>query len=124
MKRTVQLQEEHFSCAICFEVAENAVESECCHNLFCEECAKQIKQCPTCRKARFLTKTNILVRRMIEELEIECPFCNSLLQRGNLEQHKKNCKDKPLEEIPTESLSNEKKGNNYPFKVQRHNLNI
>lgn len=90
--------ENEFLCPICLEVAEDAVETECCNHAYCEQHAKTIAEnggtCPTCRKSPFRYRPAIIVRRLIGNLPVTCPFCNSpTIQRGNLEDHKKSCKN-------------------------------
>ena len=92
--------EDEFLCPICLELAEDAVETECCNHAYCEEHAKTIAAgggtCPTCRTTPFRYKSAIMVRRMINNLTTECPFCKSSnVQRGNLEDHKRICLKRP-----------------------------
>lgn len=92
--------EDEFLCPICLEVAEDAVETECCNHAYCEEHATTIAAgggaCPTCRKTPFRYRPAIIVRRLIGNLPAECPFCKSTtIQRGNLEDHKKSCAKRP-----------------------------
>lgn len=90
--------ENEFLCPICLEVAEDAVETECCNHAYCDQHAKTIAAkggtCPTCRKSPFCYRPAIIVRRLIGNLPATCPFCNSTtIQRGNLEDHKKSCRN-------------------------------
>ena len=92
--------EEEFQCPICLELAEDAVETECCNHAYCEEHAKTIAagggMCPTCRATPFRYRPAVMVRRLINNLPTECPFCKSAtIQRGNLEDHKKTCSKRP-----------------------------
>ena len=90
--------EDEFKCPICLDLAENAVETECCNHAYCEVHAKpfEAKSCPTCRTTPFRYKPAIIVRRMINNLTTECPFCKSSnVQRGNLEDHKRTCSKRP-----------------------------
>ena len=91
--------EEEFRCPICLEVAKDAVETECCNHAYCEEHAKTIadggSSCPTCRKTQFRYRPAMMARRVIGNLPAECPFCESTVQLGNLEDHKKICSKTP-----------------------------
>ena len=92
--------EEEFQCPICLVLAENAVETKCCNHAYCEEHAKTIAagggKCPTCRTTPFRYRPAVMARRIINSLPTECPFCkSSSIQRGNLEDHKKNCSKRP-----------------------------
>ena len=42
------LSDDRWLCPICLDIFEDAVETPCCHNLFCEECIKRTPQCPLC----------------------------------------------------------------------------
>ena len=52
-KGTMEFQiadEELLLCKICYEVEMNALFYDCGHVAACEECARQVDQCPVCRK--------------------------------------------------------------------------
>ena len=42
------LSDDRWLCPICLDIYEDAVETPCCHNLFCEECIKKTPTCPLC----------------------------------------------------------------------------
>jgi len=42
------LSDDRWSCPICLDIFEDAVEVPCCNNLFCEKCIKQSRTCPLC----------------------------------------------------------------------------
>ena len=106
---TIQLADDNFKCPICLDFAENAVESVCCHKIFCERCVHQLDRCPTCKNPYFRITSNISIRRIIGEIPAECPFCKNGIQRGNLEDHKANCSKRPFEcVLPSCKFSSEK----------------
>ena len=87
--------EEEFTCPICLEVAEDAVETSCCHHIYCQKCIDDMpvsmRRCPQCRSL-FTANVTYVVRRMIGNLSVNCPYqCNSKITRSELEAHKINC---------------------------------
>lgn len=61
---------EEVRCPICLNVAEDAVESVCCHHVFCYGCADGLHSftCPLCRRNDFRVKSNIPLQRVIHKL--------------------------------------------------------
>ena len=49
---------------VCLELPDLAVESDCCHQLFCESCAAPIRECPTCRNSPLCVRPSIALRRL------------------------------------------------------------
>ena len=78
------------TCPICLEVATNAVESECCTTIYCEQCAVLNRSCPTCRNSPFYMKPNMLARKMINSIPVKCD-CGSDVARADLKEHQKLC---------------------------------
>ncbi|KAK6190887.1 hypothetical protein SNE40_002658 [Patella caerulea] len=88
--------EDNFICAICLEVADAAVETSCCHHIFCESCLDRLQDnaCPTCR-ARYTATPSFLARRIIGGLEIECIYnCGIKLTRSEKKSHELTCPKK------------------------------
>ena len=79
------------TCAICLEVAsvDSAVETSCCHHLFCLSCIENVQPCPSCRKQGFQTIPAYFARRLIGNLITECPNdgCTAKMTRSNLANH-------------------------------------
>jgi len=42
------LSDDRWLCPICLDIYDDAVETPCCHNLFCEKCIKRTPTCPLC----------------------------------------------------------------------------
>ena len=42
------LSDDRWLCPICLDIFEDAVETPCCHNLFCEKCISKTATCPLC----------------------------------------------------------------------------
>ena len=84
-------------CGICLDVATKAVETSCCHQLFCEPCLapKEVKNCPMCRK-QLRTWPNLVIRRIIGKLKQPCIFCHVPIERSNLEAHQETCPERLL----------------------------
>ncbi|UJR38104.1 hypothetical protein I4U23_030784 [Adineta vaga] len=82
------------TCAICLDVAsaENAIETSCCHHLFCFTCITTVETCPVCRQTNFKTIPAYFARRMIGNMFIQCPStgCKEKITRSNLMDHLSN----------------------------------
>ena len=85
------MNSDEFSCIVCLEICDNAVETVCCSHLLCHSCTQNMNDCPMCRKNPFRTNPSRAVRRMIGKLEVPCPKCNALVQRCNLKDHESVC---------------------------------
>eukprot|EP00930_Biecheleria_cincta_P035756 TRINITY_DN24575_c0_g1_i1.p1 TRINITY_DN24575_c0_g1~~TRINITY_DN24575_c0_g1_i1.p1 ORF type:complete len:791 (-),score=106.13 TRINITY_DN24575_c0_g1_i1:141-2480(-) len=108
-KEDEQTEEEdlssQFLCPICLEVCDEAVETPCCHNLFCQHCLlsaeHHIEKCPLC-KCKLQTANvvaNVPVRRMISDLPCRCRFqgCSAKLRRRERLLHEVQCEFEPLQ---------------------------
>jgi hypothetical protein len=61
-------------CAICHDVFKDPIcFKEYCGHTFCDDCAKEIRSCPTCRKEVSGTVPNFFARETIGALEVNCP---------------------------------------------------
>ncbi|ESO97596.1 hypothetical protein LOTGIDRAFT_181575, partial [Lottia gigantea] len=92
--------EDHFVCPICIEFAEDAVETTCCHNIYCHACITSIHkdECPTCRasKPKYKFEVSHLARRLIGGMEMTCPFgCGTVVPRSEKKGHELTCINKP-----------------------------
>lgn len=85
--------EKEFACAICFEVCNDAVETGCCHHIYCQNCVVSLTSCPECRAEPFSCSPAIAIRRIISNLPYQCPNdgCNQMTSRGNLKDHLVTC---------------------------------
>lgn len=97
--------EDEFNCSICLEIAENAVETSCCHHLFCEVCLNRHKsdECPQCRR-HFKALVSHIPRRIIGNMPTTCPYdnCGVSLCRADLSEHQRHC-DKRTYTCPKEN---------------------
>ena len=75
-----------FECPICYEIADDAVETSCCHQLFCDKCLKCVETCPLCRK-KFKVSPNFSIRRIIGTLKVNCEYCHEEYARSDLKHH-------------------------------------
>ncbi|CAF1288332.1 unnamed protein product [Rotaria sp. Silwood1] len=79
------------TCAICLDIAsvDNAVETSCCHHVFCLPCIEKVKPCPTCRTENYQTTPAYFARRFIGNLTVACPNdgCTVKVSRSNLANH-------------------------------------
>ena len=93
------LSDDRWCCPICLEIFEDAVETSCCNNLFCEKCIKMARTCPLCNKPMSgHLKPNIPIRRLVLELNINCPNneCKSIVRRCDQERHISDCDFTPV----------------------------
>ncbi|CAI2385919.1 unnamed protein product [Moneuplotes crassus] len=99
------LSDDRWVCPICLDIFDDAVETPCCHNLFCEKCivmahlANDLQNkidCPLCNKRydRNELIPNIPIRRLVNELSIKCINieCHQVFKKGDLQKHLKICK--------------------------------
>ena len=93
---SIVLNQSEFQCAICLDIAENVVETRCCHQLYCERCVVPLLECPTCRARPLQTVPNTVVRRLIGKLPAKCTFCGASFERGNMANHTDKCPQKPF----------------------------
>jgi hypothetical protein len=79
------------TCAICLEIAsmDTAMETICCHHLFCAACIENVSTCPVCRENNVRVAPAHFVRRLIGSLKVPCPNngCQATLTRSNLSDH-------------------------------------
>ncbi|CAF0973973.1 unnamed protein product [Adineta ricciae] len=79
------------TCAICLDVPnpDDAIETSCCHQLFCLSCITTVGTCPVCRKTDFQTVPAHFARRIIGGMIIQCPNdgCTEKVTRSNLTDH-------------------------------------
>ena len=87
--------EDEFSCSICLEIADNAVETSCCHHIFCEQCLSRMlgKECPQCRGI-FKVIISHIARRVIGNMPTTCDYikCKIPLTRSTVKDHERACK--------------------------------
>jgi len=91
---------EKFFCPICLNVASDVLESSCCGNLYCRECAgtafKSNKACPTCRKTHAgygipeSWQHSNWIERQINEFAPKCA-CGRNIPKVELLEHGKVC---------------------------------
>lgn len=94
-----------FSCPICLEVCEEAVETPCCHNLFCQRCLlseeHRITDCPICKSHLQVqnVRPNVPVRRIVADLPCHCRFdgCGIKLRRRDRVRHEALCDFMPVQ---------------------------
>ena len=73
LKRMVESTQimSHLTCGICLDTAIEAVESECCHQIFCQRCFCMIKneKCPLRRNEEFICTISYIPRRLIQDIK-------------------------------------------------------
>jgi len=91
---------DYLICPQCSDIADNAVETNCCHIVYCESClASRVgKPCPRCKNDSLSFDPSIMARRMVGAIETECPYnCGANVARSELKAHKSNCLKKIVE---------------------------
>lgn len=82
------------TCPICFEIANNAVETSCCHQVYCEYCLSVVgnQPCPQCRQP-FTMQVSHISRRIIGSMPVTCSVkgCNAKVMRSELKDHELGC---------------------------------
>ena len=93
------------NCPICLDMIEEAMETPCCHNVFCQKCIVHTDICPICRQGYSSDQLipNIPMRRLLKEILdinfirdkmlITCPNkgCETEVTKLNLEKHLTEC---------------------------------
>jgi len=89
-------------CAICQELFTDCVQTPCCGNGFCSECLDSSLKathgtCPSCRKAItiFQCTSNKMIQRMVDNLPVECTWCDAKLTRSIQKEHLQKCDKRP-----------------------------
>ena len=90
------IDDQNFTCGICLELAEDAVETTCCHQLFCKKCTTDIDSCPICRKHLEVGPSHF-VRRIIGQIKKPCLFCEDLFELGEMKSHQERCGKRPVQ---------------------------
>lgn len=88
---------EELNCGICFELLREAVEGNCCRNLFCLPCIElNGRKCPNCRKL-VEWAANEPIRRLIAKKPVQCEYeeCKAWSTVGEIEQHRIKCEFNP-----------------------------
>lgn len=88
--------DEYIQCHICLEPAEDAVETECCHNVFCEGCIKiygtKKHECPMCRQSNVKWNESPFIRQIVADKEVPCPYgCKKTIKKSEVKEHKSDC---------------------------------
>ncbi len=92
--------EEELKCPICFSLAENPYESNCCGNIFCENCVCLLKRneeyykCPICRK-NVTFRESSFAKRLLTNLVVKCIYkCGESLLFHKMKIHLKICPER------------------------------
>ena len=86
-------------CVLCKDVPalfSLLMQTDCCAQLICLQCARRCLSCPTCR-ANLLTRPARLASRLVDLLPEECPHCKMHISRARLRIHLEQCPEKPTE---------------------------
>ncbi|XP_066917452.1 TNF receptor-associated factor 6-like [Clytia hemisphaerica] len=85
--------ESHYSCPICLDIADDAVECTNCFKIYCGECTEGINACPSCRCTPSAWQPSRNARQFIGNLKTDCPNdgCKEKPTRSNLQVHLEKC---------------------------------
>jgi len=91
--------EDQCTCAICLELADEAVVCSHCHQVFCQKCIVGLEGCPSCRQNPFTTQPNVNLRRLIGSMTTNCTNegCKERPTRSNLTSHLEKCEWSTIE---------------------------
>lgn len=93
-------------CLVCQDVLSDAVETSCCGSVFDKDCIERWVNergtCPLCRESLSYSMMvpNRHVQRMANELKVTCPYCPFQCKRAELNCHKEECDNRPLDPPP------------------------
>ena len=90
----MSLSLDHLTCPLCKQLASDAVESSCCHQIFCESCSDDISVCSRCQK-RVIFSDSELARRLIACALLSCKHCTKKFKKDQLPKHEENCELRP-----------------------------
>lgn len=85
---------ENFQCKICFELVEKAIECDLCGQFFCEKHVPELTNCAFCRSPLQFRESRAL-RRLVNELPIDCIYCKKVFTIGDIEVHHNHCLERP-----------------------------
>ena len=99
VKEIADPREDILMCSICHCLPREAVESGCCHQLYCEmcllSCQKMYESCPTCKQSNIPYVPSHLARRLIDQTPVPCPYdCSEPLTHAQLVSHSLTCKSR------------------------------
>lgn len=103
------MEETDLSCTICFELAIDCYDSNCCHTIYCSDCVKRLSECPICRLIFQCTK-NIAVSRMARRFQ-------DTIQASTTKQASKPQDDDSKPQDDSKSKSSKKSVLKYPPKI-------
>ena len=89
-----KIVEESTICPICLKLSVDAVESECCGSIFCNNCILKIEknECPICRNHNFKYHNALGIRKLIKNLPVTCTFnCGHKDSNENMKKHYHTC---------------------------------
>ena len=86
----VETLQDQLSCPICIEICSDAVETNCCSQLICENCSLGLRACPICRAEPLGVTINKSMRRMIGSMPATCN-CGHKTTRADLNEHEMVC---------------------------------
>lgn len=82
---------EELKCPVCWNIAQDPVESSCCHHIFCSNCSSQLDRfCAVCRQPTIYTPS-VFARRITENVPCKCIHCQKDFTRGTVKEHEVLC---------------------------------
>ena len=89
--------EESAFCPICLKIAEDAMEAECCGQIFCNKCINKVESnlCPICRRVNLKVHSSLTMRKLIKTLPVKCIHgCGFTDTMENIKKHYFVCKSR------------------------------
>eukprot|EP00795_Rhopilema_esculentum_P015776 gene15776-7075_t len=88
----------HMVCSACGGIPEDAVETSCCHNVFCAACLQALadQACSFCN-SNFLICISHVTRRIVGTLPTQCSHsgCTETMPKSSMKEHIANCQYRP-----------------------------
>lgn len=96
--RIARLFNDEFTCVICMDMLEDAVESSCCKALCCSKCSEKCPTCPMCRKQNIRWTANEPIRRIAGKKPAKCSNngCSQWSTSAEIKIHKEKCEHRTV----------------------------
>lgn len=89
------LPADEMKCQICFELVECAIECVHCGQFFCGRHEPDLTNCPFCRSSPLNIRESRALRRLVDQLPVNCTFCKQRFTKGAIEIHRSHCAQRP-----------------------------
>jgi hypothetical protein len=78
-------------CPVCGDLSNDPYECIGCHQTYCKECTLDLSNyCSTCTNTIGFEYSKV-ARKIINDIDVKCKYCEITLKKGDLESHYNNC---------------------------------